>query len=291
MDSYLATLSPATRRAYASDFRAYERWHGSPFTLTDGPTFYQIAREWQRAMEGEGLLPSTVKRRLAAIRGYAMHAHHAGMIDWLPSVPSVKQQPPQDTAGPGVDALRKMIRGASPRDALCYALLGIIGLRLSEARMLDMSDVDRSKRTLSVLRKGRGNARTVLHYPPAMDDLFTRWLGVRGIASGPLITRFDSERRPTLKRLGAKGFYNAVSKHGTHPHALRHTAATEAAYAIGEAGLPVQALPKFLGHASLKQSMVYFDNISNEQPEVARLVAQRVMGMSPPRAGYTAQQT
>lgn len=287
-NDYLPTLTPKTAKAYASHFRAFERWHGSPVdaVLASKASFYQLTSEWMRAMEADGLKPSTIRARLAAIKGLATYARKTDRIDWAGELPTVRGGVRPDVSGPPPEKLAAMLKGANPRDALALGLLGLLGLRLNEVRSLDLAHLDRSAYSLSVLRKGKGNARQLLGYPEEFDPLFSKWLAVRGIAAGPLLCTLAPDGTPQAKRPSPEAYYDLVKRAGrrvgldTHPHALRHTAITIAMEAAGGAGIPIEDVRAFSGHREVRTMMIYRDVTSDRQRELAGMVTQRVIGGS-----------
>jgi integrase len=75
------------------------------------------------------------------------------------------------------------------------------GLRAPEAAALDLSDYDRSARTLTVRGKRR-NARVLaleINQRAALDA----WIEIRGTGSGPLFPRLHAYRIGRMSRLSA----------------------------------------------------------------------------------------
>jgi integrase len=155
------------------------------------------------------------------------------------------------------------------RNRALVHLLYQSGLRITEALSLRPADVRMDKHEIRVLH-GKGDKATVRGFHPLADDALLRWLDTRkalaaqhGWKNGPLFCTLDgqplSDRyvRDMLKRQAAKA---GIDKR-VHPHGLRHTFAVE----LEEAGMPVTAISKLLGHSSVAVTHRYLDHLTNGQ--------------------------
>ena len=138
-------------------------------------------------------------------------------------------------------------------------LLYASGIRVSELVGLDVDDVDRGRRLLRVLGKGR-KERSVPYGVPAEQSL-DAWL-TRG---RPALATPDSgpgaaARRPraAARRPGgpadrARGRRRHPGAPDIGPHGLRHSAATH----VLEGGADLRSVQELLGHASLATTQIY----------------------------------
>jgi integrase/recombinase XerC len=145
------------------------------------------------------------------------------------------------------------------RDAVVLELLYASGIRVSELVGLDVDDVDRGRRLVRVLGKGR-KERSVPYGLPA-EAAIDAWL-TRGrpalatAASGPalLLGRRGGRLDPREAR---RTVHEAVAAEpGTPdigPHGLRHSAATH----VLEGGADLRSVQELLGHASLATTQIY----------------------------------
>lgn len=152
------------------------------------------------------------------------------------------------------------------RDLAMLELLYATGIRVGELVGLDIDDLDRGRRVVRVLGKGR-KERSVPYGLPASDALelyladgrprlrvessaAAVFLGARG-------GRIDQRavRRVVHERLGA---VDGAPDLG--PHGLRHTAATH----LLEGGADLRSVQEILGHASLGTTQIY-THVSNER--------------------------
>ncbi len=176
-----------------------------------------------------------------------------------------------------IDATTEAIVEDGPiglRDLALIELLYATGIRVGELCGLDVDDLDRERRVVRVLGKGR-KERAVPFGAPAGDAL-TLWLdrgrpalvteatgaalfvGARG---GRLDQRMA--RRVVHERLAAVEGGPDVG-----PHGLRHTAATH----LLEGGADLRSVQEILGHASLGTTQIY-THVSNERLRAAYRLA------------------
>jgi integrase/recombinase XerC len=145
------------------------------------------------------------------------------------------------------------------RNAVVLELLYASGIRVSELVGLDVDDVDRGRRLLRVLGKGR-KERSVPYGVPA-EQALDAWLtrGRPALAtpdSGPALLlgarghRLDArEARRTVHKAVAA----APGAPDIGPHGLRHSAATH----VLEGGADLRSVQELLGHASLATTQIY----------------------------------
>ncbi|NRQ50254.1 tyrosine recombinase XerC [Aeromicrobium stalagmiti] len=152
------------------------------------------------------------------------------------------------------------------RDLAILELLYATGIRVGELVGLDVDDLDRSRRVVRVLGKGR-KERSVPYGLPASDavelwlergrpELVTDSSGA-AIFLGARGGRIDQRavRRIVHERLAA---VDGAPDLG--PHGLRHTAATH----LLEGGADLRSVQEILGHASLGTTQIY-THVSNER--------------------------
>jgi integrase len=168
------------------------------------------------------------------------------------------------------DELRKLLAIAqktSPRDFLLIALLGLNGLRASEAIGAAVPDLGASggHRTLRVTRKG-SKAGVVPLAPPvglAVDD----FLG--GRPSGPLLARLNraGEVAEPLLGISRQAVYDRVQKLAREagvnpalsPHSLRRSFVTISL----QNGVPLHQVQLAVGHSSPTTTMIYNRDAGN----------------------------
>jgi len=292
VESFLSGRSPRTLEAYSSDLRDFAHFLGEETSeaavrrlLAGGKgQANETAHAYRAALLDRGLSPSTVNRRLAALRSVAKVARLFGAVDFTLDVESVKSQAYRDTRGPGRTGVRLLLdelasrtnTTKTARDHALVRLLYDLGLRRGEAVALDLEDVDLKVGTVSILGKGRTEKET-LTLPEPTKAALEAWVSVRGTWSGPLFLNCD--RAAKGSRLTGRSVARVLAALGSavglvvRPHGLRHAAVTEALDATGG---NVRAVQRFSRHKDLRVLTLYDDNRQDLGGEVARLVAARV---------------
>jgi integrase/recombinase XerC len=160
------------------------------------------------------------------------------------------------------------------RDLALLELLYATGIRVGELCGLDVDDLDRERRVVRVLGKGR-KERAVPFGVPAGDAL-TVWLD-RGrpelVTEASAAALFVGARGGRLDQRMARRIVHerlAAVEGGPDvgPHGLRHTAATH----LLEGGADLRSVQEILGHASLGTTQIY-THVSNERLRAAYRLA------------------
>jgi integrase/recombinase XerD len=158
--AFLAGYGPVTRGAYARDLRRWGRWlEGFGVGVLDAHRVHVDG--YCREAEAAGVAPATVARRLAALAGFYAYAQDEGLIARSPVArvrrPKVADESPR--LGLDRDEMRRVLDAAEAsgsRDAALVALLGLNGLRISEALAADVAALGQARghRTLRITGKG-----------------------------------------------------------------------------------------------------------------------------------------
>lgn len=161
------------------------------------------------------------------------------------------------------------------RDTAIVSLILGSGLRLSEVVNLDMDDIDFSKFTARVIRKGN-KEQFVYFSKQAMEDL-KDYLSIRMERYKPeknnkaLFLAAKMGPKGTTRRLSARAFEkmvekyaNAFGKPSLSVHKLRHSFATRYHAEIND----VPKLRRQLGHSSIQTTMIY-THIKNDDLKTA----------------------
>ena len=253
--AFLAGFGAATREAYARDLRAWGRFLGS-LGVAPLDAHRVHADAFCRASEAE-VAPATLARRLAAVSGFYAYAADEGLIARNPvervKRPRVSDESPR--CGLDRDGFRALLRAAEadgPRSNALACLLGLNGLRVSEAVAADVADLgsERGHRTLSVRRKG-GKIATV---PLAPRTAAAVEAASAGRDSGPLLATRSG--RPMDRHSAWKVVRRLARQAGLaelSPHDLRHGFVTNAL----DAGVPLHVVQDGAGHADPRTTQRY----------------------------------
>jgi type 1 fimbriae regulatory protein FimB len=149
----------------------------------------------------------------------------------------------------------------NPRDKACFALCFYHGLRVSELRLLQMSDYREGDRGTSMdrilLHRLKGSISGETAVVPECARLIRAWLRQRGRGPGVL---FPSRQRGAISRYRVFRLMQKycrlanVAGEKAHPHCLRHTCATSL---LADREEPITSVQQHLGHAAISSTMRY----------------------------------
>lgn len=156
------------------------------------------------------------------------------------------------------------------------------GLRLSEALNLTIHDIDKDQMQLHV-RGGKGKRDRLVPLPKETYQLLRRyWATHRNVllifpALGRGRNQGATAERPMPTSSAQWGLKQAVKLAGIHKpgvrmHTLRHCYATH----LLEAGVNVHAIQRYLGHAHLDTTLVYF-HLTSVGQRSTKAVIERLM--------------
>lgn len=157
-----------------------------------------------------------------------------------------------------------------PRDRALLEILYAGGLRVSEARDLDVADVNLETRELRV--SGKGKKQRVVLIGAAARDALALYLGQlrpklagRGSRGALFLNRYGSRlsQRSIQKKVRRYAAEVALDP-GVHTHTLRHSFATH----LLDGGADLRVVQELLGHASPATTQVYTHVTQSKAKEV-----------------------
>ncbi len=263
-------LTEHTVRAYVGDIAGMLQ-HATKLGHTDVATLdVRTLRSWLANQQTRGLSRTTMARRATAVRVFTAWTQRTGRAETdagalLGSPKAHRTLPPalrRDEARELLEAAATRADDGSAvglRDVAILELLYATGIRVGELCGLDADDVDRERRVVRVLGKGR-KERTVPFGRPA-EQALARWLsgGRPNLAvaeSGPALFLGVRGRRIDQRAVRTMVHARLTDVPGAPdlgPHGLRHTAATH----LLEGGADLRSVQELLGHASLATTQIY----------------------------------
>jgi integrase/recombinase XerD len=261
-----ARLAPRTVEAYRRDLAHLTDW----LSRSGGPSPADASTDdlagYVAQLRADGLAPTTIARRLAAVRSFFRHQVLLGARADNPAanveLPRRRRRLPRTLSHVEVERLLEAAAGTTPRhlrDRALGELLYGAGLRVSEAVSLDRQSVDLENRLVRCL--GKGSKERVVPIGREAADALRRYLA-RG---RPFLDRrhrqelFLNAHGGPLTRAGAFLILRRLAdKAGLepariHPHLLRHSFATH----LLEGGADLRAVQEMLGHADLATTELY----------------------------------
>jgi integrase/recombinase XerC len=265
-------LSRHTVRAYQGDVQSLLEYACRCGVGDPGALDLATLRGWLAGQHQAGAARATLARRGAAARAFTAYACRRGWLATDPGpqlgTPKARRKLPQvlrreemnlvlteceDRAQRESAVGERATAALAIRDVAVLELLYATAIRVSELCELDTGGLDRERRTVRVLGKGR-KERVVPVGVPAMRAL-SRWEE----AGRPVLA---NERSGSALFLGARGgrldprtarriVHNLLRDAG--PHAIRHTAATH----LLEGGADLRSVQEILGHATPATTQIY----------------------------------
>jgi integrase/recombinase XerC len=261
---YLRTVkqySPHTLTNYARDLERLRQFceHAGVTDATDVKVNH--VRSFASGLHREGKQGRSIQRALSAARSFFRYLGKQGVLGHNPAegiqAPRQQRRLPKVLDADQVDLLLQH-RGDSATDLRDQAMAELFyssGLRLSELAALDIEDLDRQGRLVTVTGKGR-KTRTVPVGSVALGAL-ENWLNLRRAGAGEraLFTTARGGRisvrniQDRLRRQGRK----AMLHQDVHPHMLRHSFASHMLESSGD----LRAVQELLGHANISTTQIY----------------------------------
>lgn len=260
--------SPHTRRAYAQALEEFLIW----FQADPVRVFNKAAvQSYRTELQDEGLAPSSINVRLAAIRRLAAEATDNGLLnpDLAAGIARAKGAKRSGTrlgrwlSVAQAESLLSMPDPATVkgiRDRAVIALLIGAGLRRSELAALDLEHVqEREGRWLIADLVGKGGRIRTVPLPLWAHGTLERWTEAARICQGPVFRAVSRYGHIRSRRLSAQGVFLIVRAYAgklglpVRPHDLRRTFA-KLAY-VGQA--PLEQIQLSLGHASTVTTEIY----------------------------------
>lgn len=259
--------SPHTLRNYEIDLRQFEAYCTPP----DGaaPAVEEldlpILREWIAVLFHDSKMASSIRRKIAALRAFFLHAMRRNIISSNPAklliLPKLPKTLPKVPTAEQVNALVDAVGGDKfdrpfpRRDRAIFEFLYGCGLRVSELAGVNLEDIDRGERWLRV--RGKGRKERQVPYGSSAEKALQAWLPERESVPGERAV-FTNYRGRRLTPRGINGIVRMYARlhsgdGSTHPHTLRHAFATH----LLSDGADLRAIQELLGHAQLSTTQKY----------------------------------
>lgn len=209
-----------------------------------------------------GLGSKSLQRELSAIRSFYLFLMKTGQADNNPAqhvkAPKQARKLPKTLDVDQVSALLDASANSALelRDVAIFELFYSSGLRLSELSALDLDDIDRHDKQLTVV-SGKGGKSRLLPVGSKALQAIQAWLKVRP-AVVDQVALFTSVRGG---RLGNRSIQLRLKQwcikkgipESVHPHMLRHSFATH----LLESSQNLRAVQELLGHENISTTQIY----------------------------------
>ena len=260
--------SANTTGAYRGDLRAYGAHLAGRGTDSLSATREDVTA-FIAALQQRGMAPSTVERKVAAVKSYhaflvreGRTANHPTLTLPLPKVP---ERLPDVVS---IDDISRLLAQPFPngpvgyRDRTVLEVLYGCGLRVSELTGLDVGDVDLDHGFVRVF--GKGSKERLVPVAGAAESALREYLvhGRPYLKAKKATTRQDPSAlflNVRGGRLTRQAVFGTVRAYGErvglhlHPHTLRHSFATH----MLQGGADLRALQEMLGHSDISTTQIY----------------------------------
>lgn len=254
-------LSQHTINAYKNDLEQFLAVLPADAPLT--PTL--VRDRLTRIAQDQAFSPSTVKRRVAAVRAFLRNTNEPLALKTFGSWKLKLRMPvrlPKAIPKSDLAELLKFIASSSDAEGrnttyLCVALLAATGLRVSELCALRLRNIRTSTGEIEVFGKG-ARERIVMVTNRAVQLALVQYIRSLPNSNSPDEPLFRNSRGRALTaqclRLRLHSIVRRVRLgRPVTPHMLRHTAAT----LLLEGGVDIRFVQRLLGHASIATTQIY----------------------------------
>jgi integrase len=170
------------------------------------------------------------------------------------------------------------------RDGLVVRILLATGLRRAELASISLESFSWWRNQLWISITGKGGRQRVIPFPPS---LFDELKALRVAYNAPPSVAIPSLHRSKVVRVSCSTIYRGVARASksilgarTHPHALRHTSATQM-IASGASLIGVQGI---LGHSSIATTERYLHKMPSSMIAAASSRFYQSIGIEPDQA-------
>ncbi|WP_165423734.1 tyrosine recombinase [Ktedonosporobacter rubrisoli] len=212
--------------------------------------------------------PTTIARKLAALKSFFRYIHNSGMIASDPveklKSPHIEKDLPQVLSVEQVEQLFALVENTTPGGQRDFAMLHVLystGMRASEIVSLNMADCEIARaRVLCPVHSGQLKRERVLPLSSLAIEAMQRYL----TDGRPRLARRTGESALFLnhhgERLTRQGFWLIIKGYARQagitdltPHMLRHSFA----FLMLQEGKELRFVQELLGHAHISTTQVY----------------------------------
>ena len=265
LDSYVKYLqaernvSPYTVRNYRteiSQFIEFAEAHGvNVWPAVDK----HLVRRWLAELRNADYVPASIARRLSEVRACCTYLVREGVLERNPladvSSPKLGVHQPRVLSYDEVLAILRAPDLTTPQGQRDLAIIELFygsGIRLGELEMLNLRDVDMSRREVKVL--GKGNKERIALFGSVAEAALRLYLqksrpklAVEASGDALFLNRFGERlRRVSIIRMLERYARQACIERKVTPHALRHSFATH----LVDEGVDIRLIQELLGHES-----------------------------------------
>jgi len=247
-DLRMANRATGTIQSYVASARRFEEFLGHDLAEAS----QESVRRWVDVLREQAIGASRLGQHYAALKFlYARTLGQPEKVAWI-TIPRAKAPLPSILARVEIQRLLAGFTNAKYR--MFFTLIYATGLRISEASLLETSDIDAMQQVIHV-RNGKGGKDRLVPMSGKLYGLLRAyykheqppkpWLFAS--KSGKPIT-LETARRALLCASAVSGIGKVVN-----PHLLRHAFASH----LLESGTDLRKIQIILGHESIQSTQIY----------------------------------
>lgn len=211
-----------------------------------------------------GLKTSSIARHLSCLRSFYHFLREIKAMEKDPfvkvSVGKISQKIPEFLYEEEMAALLDSIPLDTPvhlRNRALFELMYASGLRVSEAKDLQLSDVDLEEQILRI--RGKGSKERIVPFHDEAKEILEMYLKVRRMFCDEKVTEvFVNQKGKPLTSRGIQYLLDKVALESglmmhVHPHMFRHSFATH----LLDNGADLRVVQELLGHQNLSTTQIY----------------------------------
>jgi integrase/recombinase XerD len=266
IESWLSSLSPATKRAYRADALTFLRWFGSENL---GAITREDCHRYKRFLIERHTKPATVNRQLAALRSLLGEAVRYGITpnNAAGGIKGYRQAGiSKRTPAPSVDGVNALLasigtdRLIDVRDRAIIYLAANMGLRREEIAALTTGSISQDQGCVLLTVVGKGTKTRRCRIPDSVLSAVRAWTDRAELRDDvPLIQPIES-KKPTGRKIHASTIYTIIGRRlaaagitGYSPHGFRAFFITEGR----RGGADLYAMQRFVGHSDPRTTEGY----------------------------------
>ncbi len=260
--------SEHSKRAYKRALRDFLLWHHRNNSL---PLNKALIQRYVTELKVQGLSPSSINQRLAAIRKLVVEAADNGGLDqqtasYIRSVKGIRQEGRRAGNWLTKQQAQELLNATNGyslkgiRDRAIIAMLIGCGLRRNEAASLEFGHIQqREARWVIVDLIGKRNKIRSVPIPTWAKAAIDEWARMAQVSEGRVFRSINKGGRVDGESMTAQAIRDVVIEYATlidvtvAPHDLRRTFAKLA----HKGGAALEQIQLSLGHASIKTTEVY----------------------------------
>lgn len=217
--------------------------------------------------EQRGNKMTTIQNKMHYLNSFYQFLLNEGIIASNPlsriESPKIGKEVKKPFSQEEMEAIRKACTHV--RDRALVEFLYSTGLRVGEAELLNVGDIDMEKREFVV--RGKGNKERIVYFSPSSRFHLKCYLDWRiekeALSDNELVERpLFIQTKKHYGRISRKGIESICRRIGkkcgvknVHPHRFRRTFATN----MAARDMKLQEISKLMGHCKLETTMIYCD--------------------------------